>query len=409
MTATIPLLPMQEALDFWKAKTPLQAEAFHRLADEYRVRAFTVSGLAKMDQIVAVQKSLGKALARGEDFEVWSKGIGGVFQKAGWTGNHFYRLDLIFRTNIQTAYNAGRWTQAQEARGTHPYAMYDAIDDDRVRPSHHAQDGKVYHLDHPFWKAWWPPNGYKCRCSVRMLSRDQVEALGLKVQHRVQLTYRDAKGRRRLLRTDKGFGTNPGLTPFEVQLDRYPAHLKEQFLEGASRQPLALMRKYLTQKDLEDLNTLVWARQQPVEGYKEWVAQTQSRGEACGLVYPVGALPGRVLFKLEQQPRLALVVMSDQALLHLVRDAKQVRGVALSMTEIQAITSRLSARDSEWYLDRRDGGVLLVWQRLGDLWVKVEIQVNRQVGTGVEGGIANEIVRAGVVQDKNLGNQLKRI
>lgn len=402
MTATIPMLPMQEALDFWKVKTPLKAEDFYQLADEYRVRAFTVSGLAKMDQIMTVQKSLGKALAKGEDFLTWRKGVVEGFHKPGASErSRFHRMDTLYRNNIQTAYNAGRWRQAQASRGTNPYAMYDAIDDDRVRPSHHAQDGKVYPLDHPFWKAWWPPNGHNCRCGVRMLSREQVESLGLKIQTRIQQTYRLPDGRRRLLKVDKGFGTNPGLTPFEAQLDRYPAHLKERFLEGASRQPLALMKRYLTQKDLEDLNTLVWARQQPVDGYKDWVAQTQSRGEARGLVYPVGALPGRILFRLDQQPRLALVVVSDQALLHLAKDAKDLRGAGLSVAEIQAITNRIWAPDSQWYWDTQEPATLLAWQRFGDQWIKVVIKMDRRVGAGV----ANEITTSGIVKDYNIAER----
>ena len=156
MSTEIPLLPFAEALDFWRKKVPVRPRDFYRLAEEYRVRAFTVGGLAQIDQVMAVQKSLERAIEQGKPMTEWRKNIDGFFARAGWTGNTRYRLDTIFRNNIQTAYNAGRWAQAQESIADRPYGMYDAIDDGRARPSHQAQDGKVFPLDHPYWKTWWP-------------------------------------------------------------------------------------------------------------------------------------------------------------------------------------------------------------------------------------------------------------
>ena len=144
MSEEIPLLPFEEALVFWRKKVSVSSRAFYRLAEEYRVRAFTVGGLAQIDQVMAVQKSLERAISQGKSMTEWRKNIDGFFTRAGWTGNTRYRLDTIFRNNIQTAYSAGRWTQAQESIKDRPYGMYDAVDDGRARPSHQAQDGKIF-------------------------------------------------------------------------------------------------------------------------------------------------------------------------------------------------------------------------------------------------------------------------
>jgi hypothetical protein len=56
------------------------------------------------------------------------------------------------------------------------------VNDSRTRPSHAALDGKVYRHDHRFWDTWYPPNGFRCRCSVRSLSDDELAEFDLTVE-----------------------------------------------------------------------------------------------------------------------------------------------------------------------------------------------------------------------------------
>ena len=62
MSEAIPILPMKEALKFWKKKTSISAKVYRGLQEEYRIRAFTVAKLAQIDQIDAVRKSIYRAL-----------------------------------------------------------------------------------------------------------------------------------------------------------------------------------------------------------------------------------------------------------------------------------------------------------------------------------------------------------
>jgi SPP1 gp7 family putative phage head morphogenesis protein len=88
-----------------------------------------------------------------------------------------HRLDNIFRTNIQQAYNHGHWQQAVANQSTHPYFLYDAINDSRTRPSHKANDGIIRKIDDPIWqRIWFSRSVYRCRCRLISLTEKQAIA-----------------------------------------------------------------------------------------------------------------------------------------------------------------------------------------------------------------------------------------
>lgn len=185
-----PPVKPKEAVEFWKTRTPLTESQLKQLDAGARDRAFTVAGLAKQDQVALVHKALQDALENGTTLADFKKQLGPLIREHGWTN---YRLDTIFRTNLQTAYAAGRYAQMQSAKEYLPYWEYFTVGDDRVRPGHAALDGFVFPADHEFWDSNYPPNGYKCRCGVRAVSGREVERLGLTVQNEMpsDLMYTD--------------------------------------------------------------------------------------------------------------------------------------------------------------------------------------------------------------------------
>ena len=126
-----------------------------------------------------------------------------------------WRVDNIYRTNMQSAYMAGRYAQMQTTTKTRPYWRYVAVKDGRTRPTHRAMNGKVFPHDHEFWDSWYPPNGFRCRCTVQTLSQAQVEARGLTVEERMPRMIEPigpggVKMPARPLRPDPGFSGNVG-------------------------------------------------------------------------------------------------------------------------------------------------------------------------------------------------------
>jgi hypothetical protein len=47
-----------------------------------------------------------------------------------------------------------------------PYLIYQTVGDSRVRASHKALDGIKRPIDDDFWKTYYPPNDWNCRCTV---------------------------------------------------------------------------------------------------------------------------------------------------------------------------------------------------------------------------------------------------
>lgn len=118
------------------------------------------------------------------------------FNELGIAPRSESQLETIFRTQVQVAYNAGKWTASQAPvvqRLLWGY-RYATAGDNRVRKSHRELDGTTLPKDDKFWVNFWPPNGWNCRCQVIPLYRELKK----------QKPPKDAA-------PDEGFDFNPGL------------------------------------------------------------------------------------------------------------------------------------------------------------------------------------------------------
>ena len=244
-------VPPDAAVEFWKWRAKLTDAEAQALGESAKHRAFYVTGLAHHDLVQLVSDGLEDALKNGETLADFKTRIMTAIQTQGW---HDYRIENIFRTNLQTAYAAGRYKKMQAVKASRPYWQYLAVMDRRVRPSHAILHGKVYPADHEFWATHYPPNGFRCRCGVRTLSQRQVDTLGLPVEKEMPQAgvWTDPKtGMEYFVHfpgPDKGFRNNPGKDWAESGLDmkKCPEVNKESYEElrgPASRRP-APVRTY---------------------------------------------------------------------------------------------------------------------------------------------------------------------
>lgn len=216
------------AIAFWRSRAKLTTAQAKALGEGACSRAFYVTGLAEMDMVNLVHGGIAEALENGETLADFKQRIAETIEREGWKS---HRVETIFRTNMQSAYSAGRYAKQQAVKKLLPFWRYVTVGDSRVRPSHAVLSGKVFPADHPFWAENYPPNGFKCRCAVQALSMGQVRRMGLDVETEMPgdsmwtdpktgMEYHVARPG-----ADGGFRNNPGkdwlagLSPQEVPFD----------------------------------------------------------------------------------------------------------------------------------------------------------------------------------------------
>lgn len=94
------------------------------------------------------------------------------------------------RTEYDTAYNSAlstsRYRQMLKLKDGAPYWEYVTARDERVRESHRGLDGVILRYDDERWQKIYPPNGWRCRCVVSSLTRNQAKGVNIKeMQDRV--------------------------------------------------------------------------------------------------------------------------------------------------------------------------------------------------------------------------------
>lgn len=230
---TLTPLPFEEAITFFRQRVPLSKEQFDKLEEEARSTAFTVSGVTALSIIQDIYDEILKALEEGTTFNEFRSSLKEIAVRRGWEGISPYRADNIFRTNIQTAYNVGRYQQmsAPEIVDRRPFWMYDAVNDKRTRPTHLALDQTVRRYDDPFWQTWYPPNGYRCRCSVQNLSGRDIDRRKLQVGQGVPTMVKRPDGLAQQLLPDPGFATNPATVRWKPDTSKYAEPLRKAYEE----------------------------------------------------------------------------------------------------------------------------------------------------------------------------------
>jgi len=182
-------LPFTEALDYWQQKARVPTKHYSDLWDAMHARAFVVAGATNDALLAGFQKAIDDAIAKGTTLGTFRKEFDRLVAAHGWdhTGKPGWRSAVIYETNIRSAYNAGRWVQAERSKATRPYGRYVAVQDKRTRDAHRAISGTVLRLDDPWWDYYMPPNGYRCRCRFQSLSDRDLKRYSYKVSPSPQI------------------------------------------------------------------------------------------------------------------------------------------------------------------------------------------------------------------------------
>lgn len=160
----------EEARNWFVKKKVLSNEEYKALDEELKQYAFTVTGLAKTEHTSKVADALLKAYDEGSSYNEFKKSLTGFGEEIA--GISETQLQLVYRQNMTSAFAEGRFKQMMQAADIFPNWEYVTAGDHRVRPAHAAMDGEVRRYDDPFWNAWYPPNGFNCRCVVEVTDKE---------------------------------------------------------------------------------------------------------------------------------------------------------------------------------------------------------------------------------------------
>lgn len=172
-------LPFAEQIAFFKRKLNLPTQSWTDIYRSEHDWAFVVAGANRDALLADFRTAVERAIEGGISLEKFRKDFDAIVAQHGWdyNGGRDWRSRVIYETNLNTSYAAGRYQQLQAA----PYWQY--IHADWVthpRRQHQAWNGLVLARDDPFWRTHFPPNGWGCQCSVRGLWARDLQRLGKK-------------------------------------------------------------------------------------------------------------------------------------------------------------------------------------------------------------------------------------
>ena len=217
-------LPPKEAIAFLRQKTNQTTERWTDVWNEAHSRAFSVAGAATEAIVQDFRAAVAKAIEQGTTLEEFRRDFDDIVAKHGWvhTGSAGWRSQIIYETNLSTAYSAGRYAQMTEPDilEAFPYWRYQHNAAVHPRIQHLDWSGLVLRADDPWWGTHYPPNGWRCHCSVSAVSEGGLRRMGRtkpdtappvdlqKVRLKVgDGAYREVEVPRGI---DPGFSYNPG-------------------------------------------------------------------------------------------------------------------------------------------------------------------------------------------------------
>ena len=184
-------------------RDPVAIGSWRELSAEEYSRSFAVAQSAGYSIVGDLHREFKATIESQGTEQDFADRVLPILQRKGWlagTGqNVARRVQLIYDTNLRVARAAGQWQRYQRTARSLPYLRAVTARDDRVRrpphsdSDHTAFDGIVLPISHGFWARWFPPLGFRCRCSVIQMTRSQLARSSFGITGELDLAQREAR------------------------------------------------------------------------------------------------------------------------------------------------------------------------------------------------------------------------
>lgn len=283
----------EEAMAYFRQKGYRVGFDYRDVWQREHQAAFTVAKAMQVDLLTEIRAAVDTALADGTTFQAFKDALKPRLVARGWWGKQDMldpvtgetrqvqlgsprRLQVIFDTNLATAYSEGQTERINANKSLFPFLMYDGANSANPREQHRAWDGLVLRADDPWWQAHQPVKAWGCKCTVIQLTQRMMEREG----------YREGTAPPEVMRQVVNKRTGEVMT---VPQGVDPAF---HYPHGGRRANLAQMMLAKTEAAgarlgasvLQEAPDHVW--QQVSTGFADWVArqrQAQLGASAVGL------------------------------------------------------------------------------------------------------------------------------
>ena len=172
-------LPFKEQIEFFRRKINIPTNSYADIYNNEHDYAFVVAGANRNALLNDFRAAIDKAISQGTTLEEFRKDFAEIVEKHGWSynGSFNWRSRVIYETNLNSSYQAGRYQQLRDAK--FPYLEY--LHSDYVehpRELHESWNHLVLNFNDPWWDSHFPPNGYGCQCRVRGRTKGDLKRMG---------------------------------------------------------------------------------------------------------------------------------------------------------------------------------------------------------------------------------------
>lgn len=400
-------LPFREQIRFFRRKLNLPTRAWTDIYGAEHDHAFVVAGANRDDLVADFRAAIDKAIAEGTTLEEFRKDFDQIVAKYGWSynGGRNWRSRVIYDTNLRSSYSAGRYQQMQALKQTRPYVEFHHTPVAHPRAQHVAWDGMILAADDPWVKAHWTPLGWGCQCvwysrserDLRRRGKDgpdeappiEWEMKTIGTRGPTPRTVRVPKG------VDPGFGHPPGASVGQTAIRHYMDD------HAPALPPQIAAQGVLSTLSRERLLAALEA------DYQTWLDGIRAGAQAKGEFRVIGAIRPTTLEALLErgrEPNTAGIIVRDEDVLHLEREAKRKRRTRtgkpqfLTRTDVERLPRILAAPRAVLF-DTADPALIYVFDstgaRAGKLVVRIDFATKVRDTKGKRVKDLFNIVRSG--------------
>lgn len=388
----------EDAVSYFRSKGYQITDRWQEMLHEAHAKAFTVAKVSKTEVLALIRSGLDEAMTEGLTQREFAKRITPLLQKEGWWGKQTTedgreiqlgsprRLKTIYRTNMQTAFMAGRYRRQLANAESRPYWMYVSILDGRTRPTHRALNGRVFHFQDPVWRYLYPPNGWGCRCRVRALTASQVERMGITVE--------DGASYIKTFRAESGLDKSTGEV-FVVD------HMRVDLPDDRSMSPdlgwaynpgeaaygtdMAIAKKIGAIQSIDLRAQLIQALNNSPERHRvfaEWARQVLEAKRPGHGVQVLGFMPEDIYQIVKEKTGIdpvRVLVVNEKRLVHSESKKHLALGSAMSLDQLMKMPKMIQSPEAVLREITKDRNILLVYEGTRDRKVKIAIRIQEHL------------------------------